>query len=181
VGGIVHRLERYLVLPGWTAKAWVATLAAAGAIAIAYYGATRLGLVLRPGPARMAVFWPASGIAAGILVAAGRRGGLAVGIGVMVGSVAAITFSKLGPIAPILLGACNLGEAILLAWLLSRWIGESFPFASLSRVLCFIAATVLAAAAIGLLREVVPRCLGNVASGARAWHHAGCAALDRTR
>ena len=150
MGGIVHRLERYLVLPGWTAKAWVATLAAAGAIAIAYYGATRLGLVLRPGPARMAVFWPASGIAAGILVAAGRRGGLAVGIGVMVGSVAAITFSKLGPIAPILLGACNLGEAILLAWLLSRWIGESFPFASLSRVLCFIAATVLAAAASGV-------------------------------
>jgi PAS domain S-box-containing protein len=147
VGGKVHRLERYLVLPGGTAKAWIATLGAAGAIGIAYFGATRLGLACRPESARIAVFWPASGIAAGMLVAAGRRGGLAVGIGVMAGSVAAIMFSRRGLLAPILLGSCNLGEAILLAWLLSRWIGESFPFANLGRVLGFLTATVLAAAA----------------------------------
>ena len=150
MGGTVRLLERYLVLPGGTARAWVATLGAASAIAIAYFGATRLGLALRPEPARMAVFWPASGIAAGILVAAGRRAGLAVGIGVMVGSVAAITFSKLGLFAPILLGGWNLGETILLAWLLSRWIGGAFPFANLGCVLCFLAATVVAAATSGI-------------------------------
>jgi PAS domain S-box-containing protein len=138
------------VLPGSTGKAWIATLVAAGAIGIAYFSATRLGLACRPESARIAVFWPASGIAAGILVAAGRRGGLAVGIGVMAGSVAAIIFSRRGPLPPILLGSCNLGEAILLAWLLSRWTGKSFPFANLGRVLGFLTATVLAAAISGL-------------------------------
>jgi PAS domain S-box-containing protein len=150
VGGIVHPLERYLVLPGGTAKAWMATLCAAGAIAVTYVGATRLGLACRPESARIAVFWPASGIAAGILIAAGRRGGLAVGIGVMVGSAAAIMFGRRGLFAPILLGSCNLGEAVLLAWLIRSRIGESFPFANLSRVLGFLVATVLVAAISGV-------------------------------
>ena len=150
MGGIVHHLERYLVLPGGTAKAWVATLGAAGAIALAYVGATRLGLVCRPEHARVVVFWPASGIAAGILVAAGRRGGLAVCLGVVVGSVVAVMLSKRGLFGSVLLASCGLGEAALLAWLLTRWFGKSFPFGNLRGVLGFLAATVLAAAVSGL-------------------------------
>lgn len=150
MGGTVHRLERYLVLPGNTVNAWIATLSAAGAIAMVYFWAARLGLVLRPEPARIAVFWPASGIAAGILVAAGRRAGLAVGIGVMAGSIVAIMLNKRGLFDSVLLGSCNFGEAVLLAWLLSRWIGEPFAFRDLRGVLGFLAATALAAAISGI-------------------------------
>jgi PAS domain S-box-containing protein len=131
-------------------RAWIATVGAAGTIAMAYFWAARLGLVLRPEPAHIAVFWPASGIAAGILVAAGRRGGLAVGIGVMAGSIAAIMLNKRGLFDSVLLGSCNFGEALLLAWLLSRWIGEPFALGDLRSVLGFLTATALAAAISGI-------------------------------
>jgi integral membrane sensor domain MASE1 len=47
-------------------------VAAAGAIAIAYFLTARLGLALLLAGSDVAVFWPASGVAAGILIVAGR-------------------------------------------------------------------------------------------------------------
>ena len=137
-GGTIHRLERYLVLPNGTASAWIATLGAAGCVAVAYFLAARLGLALRPEPAHMAVFWPASGIAAGILIIAGQRAGLAVGMGVMVGSIVAIVLKQRGLLHSALLGGCNFGEVVLLSWLLSRWIGGPFAFRDLRGVVGFL-------------------------------------------
>jgi hypothetical protein len=44
---------------------WAATFGAAAVISVVYFVAAWLGLVLRPEPAHVAVFWPASGIAVG--------------------------------------------------------------------------------------------------------------------
>jgi hypothetical protein len=66
---------RYLLRPSATAGEGLVTLGAAGAIAIAYFLAARLGLALLSKPSDVAVFWPASGIAAGILIVLGWRGG----------------------------------------------------------------------------------------------------------
>jgi integral membrane sensor domain MASE1 len=63
-------------------------LGAAFAIALAYFFAAQLGLSLLAKPSDVAVFWPASGIAVGILIAAGRRGMAAV-LGIVLGTVAA--------------------------------------------------------------------------------------------
>jgi integral membrane sensor domain MASE1 len=64
-------------------------LSVAGGVAVAYYLAARLGLALLSAPSDVAVFWPASGVAAGILILANRRHSPAIVVGVILGTVAA--------------------------------------------------------------------------------------------
>jgi PAS domain S-box-containing protein len=93
----------------------------------------------------VAVFWPASGIAAGILIVLGARGVPALVIGVVVGTVAANLMSDRSLLTSILKGFCNAGEAVLAAWLLARWFGPSFTFCNLGRVAGFLGAAGFAA------------------------------------
>lgn len=67
----------------------VAALGAAAGVAVAYYLAARLGLALLSAPSDVAVFWPASGLAAGILILSNRRRRPAIAIGIVAGTVAA--------------------------------------------------------------------------------------------
>ncbi len=139
-----------MVLPNSTACAWAATFGAAAAFAVVYFVAAWLGLVLRPEPAHMAVFWPASGIAVGILIIAGnRRASLAVVMSVMVGGVAATIFGGRGLFRSVLLAGCNSGEVILFSWFLSRWVGGPFAFRDVREVVGFLLAASIAAAISG--------------------------------
>src|SRR5215471_13321209 len=126
--------DRYLMPATGRACKWIATLGAACGIALAYFLAAQLGLSLLAKPSDVAVFWPASGIAAAILIAAGRRVGVALVLGVMVGTVAANLMSDRSLLTSILKGFWNAGEAVLLAWLLERWFGRPFTFCDLHRV-----------------------------------------------
>src|SRR5215831_14215972 len=126
--------DRYLMPATGRAGKWIATLGAACGIALAYFLAAQLGLSLLAKPSDVAVFWPASGIAAAILIAAGRRVGVALVLGVMVGSVAANLMGDRSLSTSILKGFWNAGEAVLLAWLLDRWFGRPFTFCNLHRV-----------------------------------------------
>src|SRR5262245_23298632 len=87
--GTFHRIDNYLVPATGLANAWIATLGGAFAIAFVYFLAAQVGLAFLAKPSDVAVFWPASGIAAGLLVAAGRRAGVALVVGVVAGTVAA--------------------------------------------------------------------------------------------
>jgi len=147
VAGAPHRANRYLHAPTAAAGGWVATLGSAGAVAIAYFLAARLGLALLSKPSDVAVFWPASGIAVGILVLCGRRALPALVIGVVVGTVAANLMSDRSLLTSLFKGLCNASEAVLVAWLLERWFGRPFTFGDLHRVAGFLAAAGLATAA----------------------------------
>jgi integral membrane sensor domain MASE1 len=131
------------------AKGRIAALgAAAGAVTIAYFLAARLGLALLSAHSGVAIFWPASGIAAGILIVFGQRAAAAVVVGVMVGTVAANFMSDRSLWwTAIFKGFCNTGEAVLAAWLLEQWFDRPFTFGDLRRVLGFLAAAGLATAA----------------------------------
>jgi PAS domain S-box-containing protein len=94
----------------------------------------------------VAVFWPASGVAAGIQISAGRRAGVALVVGVLVGTVAANLMSDRSFLTSLLKGFCNAGEVVLMAWLLDRWFGRPFAFSDLRRVAGFFAAAALATA-----------------------------------
>jgi PAS domain S-box-containing protein len=133
------------VLSASTVRAWIATLGAAGGIAMAYFLVARLGLTLLSTPSDVAVFWPAAGVAAGILIISGRRARPALVIGVVVGTIAANILSDRSLLTSIFKGFCNAGEAVLLAWLVERWFGI-FTFGDLRRVAGFLAAASLAAA-----------------------------------
>jgi PAS domain S-box-containing protein len=142
-----YRGGRYLTRPSATAGKVLITLGAAVAVAVVYFLAARLGLALLSAPSDVAVFWPASGIAVGILIALGRRAVPALVIGVVVGTVAANLMSDRSLWTSIFKGFCNAGEAVLTAWLLERWFGWPFSFGDLRRVAGFVAAAGLATAA----------------------------------
>ena len=60
---------------------WVGSIGLAAAVGIAYFLAARLSLLLLAKPDRVAVFWPAAGVAAGTLIALGPCGTVAGGGG----------------------------------------------------------------------------------------------------
>ena len=72
MGGALKAAVRYLLSSVTEAKGWPYTLFAASAVGVVYFLAARLGLALLSTPSDVAVFWPASGIAVGILVLSGR-------------------------------------------------------------------------------------------------------------
>src|SRR5262249_34427853 len=161
--------DRYLMPATGRAGRWIATLGAACAIALAYFFAAQLGLSLLAKPSDVAVFWPASGIAGAILIAAGRRVGVALVVGVGVGTIAANLMSDRSLSTSILKGFWNAGEAGLLAWLLDRWFGRPFTFCDLHRVGGFFAAVGLAVSISAVCGAATMTTLQSAASFWDTW------------
>lgn len=143
---------------------WASAVGWSIVIGTAYFLTSRLGLSLLVPPSDVAVFWPASGIAAGILIAFGRRALAPLAIGVMIGAVAANLLSDRSLATAVFKGFCNIGEPVIVAGLLQRWFGPAFSFGDLRRVLGFLAAAAIAtatsaiggAATITLLHTTAP-------------------------
>jgi integral membrane sensor domain MASE1 len=144
--GSTFGIVQYLQSSVTEAKGWLSTLVEAIGIAVVYFLAARFGLALLSSPSDVAVFWPASGVAVGILIVAGGRAGPPLVAGVVIGTVAANLMSDRSLLTSLLKGFCNAGEAVVVAWLLERWFGWPFRFADLRRVTGFLAAAGLAAA-----------------------------------
>src|SRR5262245_18012665 len=68
---------------------WATVVGWSVVFGVAHFLTSRLGHSLLVPSVDVAVFWPASGVAAGILIAFCRRAFLPLAIGVMVGTVAA--------------------------------------------------------------------------------------------
>ena len=136
--------DRYLPSFG-AAQACLLALGCATGVAIAYFLAARLGLALLT--EEVAVFWPASGIAVGILVVWGRRARAAVVVGVIAATIVANLMGDRSLWTSVLKGFCNAGEAVFTAWLIERWFGRAFAFDDVRHVLGFVAAAALGVAA----------------------------------
>src|SRR5262245_11528308 len=106
----------------------------AGAVAVAYFLPARFALALQSTPSGVAVFWPASGVAAGILIVFGSRIRPALVLGVVVGTIAANLTSDRGLWTSVLKGFCNAGETVLAVWLLDKWFHRPFTLGDLSHV-----------------------------------------------
>src|ERR1700674_5107879 len=68
---------------------WAGSIGLAVAVGIAYFLAARLSLVLLTKPDGVAVFWPASGVAAGVLIALGPGARSPVATGAIVATIVA--------------------------------------------------------------------------------------------
>ena len=141
----------------------------ASGLAIAYFLAAKFGLALQAQPSDVAVFWPASGLAAGVLIVAGRRAFPALLIGVVVGTVAANILNDRSLWTSVLKGLCNAGEAALVALLIEKWFGPQFAFGDISRVVGFLAAAALAAAASGVGGATTMTLLHTTAPFSSVW------------
>jgi PAS domain S-box-containing protein len=132
--------------PRW----WLPSVAIAVAVGIAYFLAAQLGLALLTTDERVAVFWPASGVAAGTLIALGCRARMPVAVGVVTATVAANILVDRSLLSAVAFGLCNAVEALLMVWLIERWFGPRFNLDNLRRVLGFLAAAAVATATAAL-------------------------------
>jgi two-component sensor histidine kinase/integral membrane sensor domain MASE1 len=158
-----NEIRRRFAFPA-DAKPWISAVGWGAAIGVVYFLASRLGHSLLVPPLGLSVFWPASGIAVGILITRGQRALPALIIGVMAGTIVSNLMSDRALPAAIFKGLCNVSEPVIVAWFLERLFGPEFSFTDLRRVLGFLTAAAVAtaisavggAAAIMLLQTKAP-------------------------
>jgi len=132
------------------AAAWVRAIALAIAIGIVYFVAARFSLVLLTKPEGVAVFWPAAGVSAGVLIALGPRARWPVVAGTMAATIVANLSGDRNVLSAILFGFCNAGEAVLAAWLIEHYYGADFALNKLRHVIALVGAAIVATALSGV-------------------------------
>ena len=132
------------------AHRWTSSLGLAVAVAVAYFFAARLSLVLLTKPDGVAVFWPAAGISAGVLIGLGSNARLPVVAGAMAATIVANLSGDRNIWSAIIFAICNAGEAVLVAGIIERIFGFSFSLDSVRRVLGLIVATTAGSAVSGI-------------------------------
>lgn len=137
--------------------AWTAALGLGVAFGCAHFLAARLGLMFLSKAEGVAVFWPAAGVAAGALMVLEKRARPYVAVGILVAVVAANLVSGKGVPIAASFGLCNVGEALLAAWLVERWSGRHFKFDDLRGLWGFVAAAALAAATVAVVAAIATR------------------------
>jgi PAS domain S-box-containing protein len=119
---------------------WSGALELALAVAASYFLAARLGLALRP-DSGVAAFWPAAGIAVGILLVLGPHARIPVAAGVVVATaVANVTAGRHGGLA-VAFGFINAAHTLFTVWLIERWFGRNFGLEDVRQVLGLLVAS----------------------------------------
>jgi integral membrane sensor domain MASE1 len=126
-------------------------LAATIAVAILYFLAARLGLALLAKPDGVAVFWPAAGIASGILIAFGSAARWPVIVGVMAATVGANLLGDRNIPSSLFFAVANAAEASLIAGLIHHFFGAQFELDKLPRVLGLFVATIAGTMISGII------------------------------
>src|SRR5215510_1503101 len=129
---------------------WSGSIALAVMVSIVYFLAARLSLALLTKPEGVAVFWPAAGVSAGVLIALGSGARWPVVVGTMAATIAANLFGDRNLWSAVLFALCNAGEAVLTAWLIERYFGPDFRLNRLHAVLGLVGAAVIGTAVSGI-------------------------------
>jgi PAS domain S-box-containing protein len=129
---------------------WLGSIQLAAAVGVAYFLSARLSLGLLTKPDGVAVFWPAAGVAAGVLIALGPRARLPVAAGTIVATIVANLLGDRNLWSAAVFGLCNAGEAVLTAWLVERYFGAGFGLDRLRQVLGLLAAAVVGSTVSGI-------------------------------
>ena len=146
-------------LPFVKGTSGVVTLALVAGIAIAFFLAARLGLALLT-KEEVAVFWPASGIAAGVLIMLGHGARAPVGLAVMAASTAASFTWGRSAWSSLALALCDTVQVSLVAWLIERRFGYAFSIGNVRHVLGLLAASAIATATTAVGATLAMRVLG---------------------
>jgi signal transduction histidine kinase/DNA-binding response OmpR family regulator len=143
--GIRRRLSTSMAPMRWTGSIGLAVV-----VGVAYFLAARLSLALLTKPEGVAVFWPAAGVAAGVLIALGPRARWPVAAGAMAATIVANLLGDRNLWSTILFAMCNAGEAVLTAWLIEHYFGAGFNLGRLRNVLGLMAAAIVGTAVSGI-------------------------------
>src|SRR5271163_2540461 len=127
----------------------VSSIGFAIAVGIAYFLAARFSLALLTKPDGVAVFWPAAGVAAGVLIAVGPRARWPVVAGSVAATIVANLLGDRSLWSAMIFAVCNAGEALIVAGLIQRYFGPTFSLDTLRQVLGLLAAAVVGTAISG--------------------------------
>ena len=130
---------------------WAFSIFATLAVAIAYFLAARLSLALLEKPDGVAVFWPAAGVASGVLIVAGSAVRWPVVVGVMAATIWANLLGDRDIWSSTFFAVANAGEAAIVAGLIERMHGSPFDLGALRRVIGLFAATIAGTALSGIV------------------------------
>ena len=118
------------------------------------------------------MFWPASGVAAGALIALGPRAKWPVAIGAAAATIVANLLGDRTLAGAVTFALCNAGEALLAAGLIERQFGSGFALDRLRQVLGLLAAAVFASAISGLVGTLGFKLFhSSTASSLTIWQH----------
>jgi PAS domain S-box-containing protein len=167
-----NQVQRGLLAVADPTRRWVSATGLAMAVGVAYFLAARLSLSLLTKPDGVAVFWPASGVAAGVLIALGPGARWPVAIGAMAATIVANLLGDRTFAGAITFALCNVGEAILTAGLIERQFGSDFGLDRLRHVLGLLAAAVFGAAVSGVGGALGFKLFhGSTAPSLTIWQH----------
>jgi signal transduction histidine kinase len=165
--------ERPLPISAEKSRRWVGAVGLAVAVGVFYFLAARLSLALITKPDGVAVFWPAAGVASGVLIARGPSARLPVAAG----AIGATLLAHLLAGDPLIWGAvvfalCNAGEALLAAWVIEHYCGADFELDTLRNVLGLLAAAIIGTAVSGISGTMgYVLFQSSPASILTIWHH----------
>jgi len=137
---------------------WAHAMRLAIAVGIAYCLAAQLSIALLAKSDGLAMFWIAGGVSAGVLIVFGRNARLPVAAGTMVATVIANLMNDRDILVSTAFTLCNVGEALLAAWLIERYFGSPFTLDRLRNVLGLLAAAIGATTAWGSPRRLLTGC-----------------------
>lgn len=153
--------------PKGAAAPWTAPVVTTVAVMTAYFLAARLSLALLEKPDGVAVFWPAAGLASGLLIVMGSAARWPVVLGVMAATIGANLLGDRNVGSSLLSAVANAIEAVTVAGLIERAYGSSFELNTLPRVIGLLAATI-----VGSLVSGIPGTLGFI------WFHDATVSLS---
>jgi PAS domain S-box-containing protein len=133
---------------------WTLSVVTTTAVAIAYFLSARLSLALLEKPDGVAVFWPAAGVASGVLIVAGSAARWPVMFGVMAATILANVLGDRDVWSSIVFAVANAGEAAIVAGLIALWYGSPFELNTLRRVIGLFAATITATVVSGIVGTI---------------------------
>ncbi len=149
-------------------QSWLGVVKIAVATGVAYFLAGRLGLALRAEPG-VAVFWPAAGIAIGVLIALGPSVRLPVAAAVVVATTACnLIIGRNGWLA-IAFGSINAAQTLFTAWLLESRFGGAFKLDDVRRVLWFLGASAAGSAIAAVAAAITVNVIDPAASPLHVW------------
>ena len=157
-------------------RQWVGSIGLAVAVGLAYFlvaylSLTGLFFLVSEG---VAVFWPAAGISAGILIALGPRARWPVATGVFVAVFLVVRFVMVNRnvwLATIF-ALCDVVEPLIIAELIRRYFGTDFALDRLRHVFGLLGATIAGTVPSSLTAAVASRFfLGESAPILPTWEH----------
>src|SRR5262249_6489967 len=142
--------QRQQTVAGDLNRRWPSSIWLAVAIGLAYFLAALLSYDLSLQSEGLAVFWPASGVSSGILIALGSRARWPVVSGVMVAVVADHLIMADPLRVGIAFALSDAAETLIIAGLIERYFGAEFNLGRLRHVLGMLAAAVIGTCVAGI-------------------------------